>query len=84
MDTSKSEFFHFGILPRVSIHSVKKDQYSCMYKPRELCDCGCSEWLQEGCTMILGKYPNGEEMIKDVHRCRNCNEIRMADHIGKK
>lgn len=80
---NKSEFFHFGILPRISIHSPIEDQYSSMYIPRKLCDCGSEQWIEEGCTMILGHYPDGTPLYKDVHRCKNCNEVRMADHIGK-
>lgn len=84
MNTNKSEFYHFGILPAVCIHSPLPDLYSKMYTPRETCDCGCSEWIQEGCTMILCHYPDGTPMYKDVHRCRYCAEVRMADHVGLK
>lgn len=82
MDTSKSEFYHFGILPQVCIHSANEDKYSKMYTPREKCDCGHDEWIEEGCTMILGHYPDRTPMYKDVHRCKKCNEVRMSDHIG--
>lgn len=33
----KSEFFHFGLLPRVCIHIPKGDYYSHMYKAQEVC-----------------------------------------------
>lgn len=80
--TNNSEFYHFDILPQLTIHTVIPDDYSPMYKPRERCDCGCDEWLEEGCTMILGHYPDGTPVYKDVHRCKTCYEVRMADHIG--
>lgn len=81
MDTNSSEFFHFGILPSVCIHSPQTDQYSHMYKPREECGCGSNEWTEEGCTMELGTYL-GTPIYKDVHRCKACKEVRVADHIG--
>jgi hypothetical protein len=77
---NKSEFFHFGILPGVCVHTPERDQYSAMYKAREKCDCGASEWLES--TMILGHCADGTPVYKDVHRCKSCNEVRMADHIG--
>ena len=81
--TNKSEFYHFGILPEICIHSPIEDKYSKMYTPREKCDCGCSEWI-EG-KMDIVKPVNGYQYPqKDVHRCKNCNEVRMADHIGVK
>lgn len=82
MDTSKSEFYHFGILPSVCIHSPHEDQYSKMFIPREKCDCGHDKWMEEGSTMILGHYPDGTPIYKDVHRCEKCNQVRMSDHIG--
>ncbi len=84
MNYSDSEFYHFGILPQICIHSAIEDQYSRMYTPRQKCDCGCSEWDEEGCTMILGHYADGTPVYKDVHRCKQCHEVRMADHIGVK
>jgi len=83
MDTSNSEFYHFGILPQLCIHSPMEDEYSKMYIAREKCDCGSSNWL-ENCTMILGHYPDGTAIYKDVHRCSECFEVRVADHIGLK
>lgn len=77
IDTSKSDFFHFGTLPQVCIHSLMEDEYSKMYIPREKCDCGNASWV-EG-EMNLAKNIT---MIKKVHRCSKCNGIRMADHIG--
>lgn len=82
MNVNDSEFFHFGILPAMCIHSVEADEYSKMYKPIPRCDCGCTEWLEEGCTMVLGHYPDGTPVYKDVHRCKNCFEVRTANHIG--
>ena len=79
---NKSEFYHFGILPQRCIHSPLEDEYSKIYKAREKCDCGSSKWIEEGCTVILGYYPDGTLIHKDVHRCMNCFEIRFADHIG--
>jgi len=83
MDTSKSEFFHFGILPEVCIHSLDEDEYSKMYIPREKCDCGNDKWIDS--TMKIVKDFMGYEFPKKlVHRCSHCNEVRLADHIGKK
>ena len=81
---NKSEYYHFGILPQICIHSPHIDQYSHMYKPQDVCDCGCTDWLTEGCTIILGHYRNGIPVHKDVHRCAKCNEVRIAHHIGIK
>ena len=72
----KSAFYHFGILPSVCIYTIKEDKYSKMYKVRDKCECGCSEWMPS--TMIIHKLLP----LKDIHRCKNCNEIRLCDHIG--
>ena len=82
IDTKNSEFFHFGILPELCIHTLEEDEYSKMYIPQEKCDCGSSEWFES--TMILGTYPCGTHVIKDVNRCSQCNNVRMARHIGLK
>ncbi len=79
---NKSEFYHFGILPQICIHSPLEDEYSYMYIPRDKCECGSTEWIEQGCTMLLGHYGDGTPIFKDVHRCKKCNEVRMADHIG--
>lgn len=80
-ERDKSPFFHFGLLPKICIHSLKEDQYSKMYTPREKCECGCVEWINS--TMELLKPSNAYYFPpKEVHRCKNCNEVRMADHIG--
>jgi len=79
----KSDFFHFGTLPQVSIHSIIEDQYSKMYIPREKCDCGCSEWI-DGKMKIVEDCFGYEFPKKDVHRCKDCNEVRMADHVAAK
>jgi len=78
---NKSEFFHFGTLPQVSIHSTIEDGYSKMYVPREKCDCGCNEWI-DGKMKIVEDSFGYEFPKKDVHRCKECNEVRMADHVG--
>jgi hypothetical protein len=78
---NKSEFYHFGILPRVCIHTPGEDQYSKMYKPREVCECGCKEWIDG--TMALANIGGVECMFKDVHRCKECGKVRMSDHIGR-
>lgn len=83
MDTSKSEFFHFGLLPEVTIYSPIEDQYSKMYVPRHKCDCGSSKWIN-GKMDILNLSMGRIFPQKDVHRCKNCNEVRMADHLGVK
>lgn len=83
MDVSKSEFFHFGILPSVCIHSPIKDEYSNNYIPREKCDCGCTEWV-ESTMKLVGDSFGYEFPTKDVHRCKQCNQVRMADHKGYK
>jgi len=78
---SKSEFYAFGILPGVCIHSPIEDQYSKMYKPRDKCDCGHDKWIDS--TMDIVKPSLGFSFPKkDIHRCEKCREIRMADHIG--
>ena len=77
---NNSDFLYFGTLPSISIHTPKEDEYSKMYIPREKCDCGCSEWITG--TFLLGLYQNKIPCYKDVHRCKDCNEVRMADHIG--
>lgn len=76
-----SKFYHFGIVPRVCIHSPKPDQYSKMYVPRDACKCGCKEWV-EG-KMPLARMLGVDCMFKDVHRCNDCGEVRVADHVGK-
>lgn len=78
-----SEFFYFGILPQQCIHSLIEDEYSKMYIPQQKCECGCGEWVNS--TMKMFEDINGYEFPKKyVHRCANCNEVRMADHIGVK
>lgn len=84
VDATKSEFYHFGILPDTCIHSIVEDEYSKMYMPQERCACGCLEWLTEGCKMILFIHLDGTPIYKDVHRCKNCGEVRLAYHIGTK
>lgn len=82
MDTSKSEFYHFGILPQVCIHSLDEDEYSKMYIPQEKCKCGSSDWIESTMDIIVPKgftFPQ-----KRVHRCKECNEVRIANHIGYK
>ena len=78
---NKSEFYHFGILPQVSIHSIIEDQYSKMYIPREKCDCGHNEWIEGEMDIIKPSF-GFEFPKKPVHRCKKCKEVRMADHIG--
>ncbi len=80
---NKSEFYHFGILPQVCIHSTDEDEYSKSYIPREKCDCDHSEWV-EGKMDIVKPIMGYNFPKKNVHRCKECNEIRMADHIGIK
>ncbi len=78
-----SEFYHFGILPSVCIHSLIEDEYSKMYIPRQSCECSCEIWIDG--KMDIVKPINGYTFPKkDVHRCADCNEVRMADHIGVK
>lgn len=79
MNTDKSEFFHFGILPQVCIHSLDEDDYSKMYIPQEKCDCGCPDWIES----IMKMFKNFDSP-KRVHRCKKCNEVRIAHHIGIK
>ena len=78
---NKSEFYHFGILPRICIHSLIEDEYSKMYVPRQKCECGCCQWVAGKMDII--KESNGHLYPKkDVHRCKECNEVRLSDHIG--
>ena len=79
--SENSEFYNFGILPQICIHSLIEDEYSKMYIPRKQCDCGCAEWIEGKMDII--KPMNGYEFPKkDVHRCKECNEVRISDHIG--
>ena len=78
-----SAFYHFGILPSISIHSLDEDLYSPMYIPREICDCGCKEW-KESTMKIIEDFQGYEYPKKRVHRCVQCNEVRIADHRGPK
>lgn len=81
MKPSESAFLEFGLLPEVSIHSIVEDQYSKLYVPRAMCECGCSEWVDS--TMKIVKDLMGYEFPKkQVHRCKQCNEVRMSDHIS--
>lgn len=80
-EIKNSEFFHFGLLPSVCIHTLVQDQYSHMYIPEEICTCGCNEWV-EG-KMALFEKDGLPYMFKDVHRCKNCNKVRIANHVGK-
>lgn len=79
MDISKSEFYHFGILPQVCIHSLDEDEFSKMYTPQEKCDCGCGDWIESEMQICANFYSP-----KKVHRCKTCNEVRIANHIGYK
>lgn len=81
--TDKSEFYHFGILPHVCIHSPIEDQYTKMYKPRDECDCGSSDWI-DGTMKIIEDSMGYVFPLKNVHRCEKCKQVRMADHIGSK
>jgi hypothetical protein len=78
-----SEFYHFGVLPQLTIHSPIVDQYSHMYIPRDSCDCGCSEW-KDGELDLIQPIRGFTLPKKQVHRCVNCSNLRMADHKGRK
>jgi len=81
MKKEESAFYQFGLLPEVCIHSPIEDQYSKSYIPRKTCECGCNEWIDS--TMKIIEDSMGYEFPKkDVHRCKKCNNVRMADHIG--
>ena len=81
MKPSESAFLEFGLLPGVCIHSIIEDRYSKMYVARTICQCGCSEWVDSSIEIIrdlMGyEYPK-----KQMHRCKQCNQVRMADHIS--
>lgn len=83
MNSSASAFYEFGLLPEICIHSPIEDQYSKSYIPRETCDCGCKEWIDAEMDIIQPMegftFPK-----KKIHCCKNCNEVRLADHIGIK
>jgi hypothetical protein len=82
MNTDNSAFYHFDILPGICIHWVEEDQYSKMYKPMAKClECGHTEFREAKMKIIEG-FP--DEFDKRVHRCNECNEVRMATHIGLK
>lgn len=78
---NNSAFLHFGLLPEICIHSLIEDQYSAMYIPREFCGCGANEWVISTMKMTADDSPI-QLPPKDVHRCKKCNEVRLADHIG--
>ena len=80
-NNNESAFYHFGILPNICVHSLIEDEYSKMYFPRERCVCGSCEWIP-GKMDIINPLHGFDFPKKDVHRCKECNEIRMADHIG--
>jgi hypothetical protein len=83
MDTNNSAFYHFGILPAICIHTLDEDEYSKMYIVKEICECGCKEWIES--TMKIVEDSMGYEFpAKRVHRCKNCNQVRLANHIGNK
>ncbi len=83
MNKENSAFFQFGLLPEICIHSLEEDQYSKSYVPRNICKCGASLWKES--TMKIIEDSMGYEFPKKaVHRCIQCNEVRMADHIGIK
>ena len=84
MKTDESEFYHFGILPGVCIHSLIEDQYSKMYVPRDICECGCNEWIESTMDIVKPLFDHFHFPKKDVHRCKKCNEVRLSDHIGVK
>ena len=74
------DFFHFGTLPQICIHSLDEDEYSPKYKPNEICECGCDEWIES--EMKIVKDLDGYEFPKKrVHRCKQCNEVRIAKLI---
>ncbi len=81
MDTSKSDFFHFGTLPNVCIHSLDEDEFSKMYIPQDRCNCGGNEWI-DSTMKIIEDFMGYEFPKKRVHRCKACNEVRIAHHIG--
>ena len=75
----KPQFFHFGRLPQICIHSLIEDEYSKMYIAKEKCECGNSEWIESEIQMF-----KNIDSPKKVHRCSKCNSVRMADHIAAK
>lgn len=81
LNPKKSAFYQFRLLPEVCIHSLDEDQYSIMYTPQKTCDCGCSEWIESTMKMFEDRmgyvFP-----LKRVHRCKSCNEVRIASHVG--
>jgi hypothetical protein len=77
------EFYHFGLLPQVCIHSLDKDEYSKSYIAQEICDCGCKEWI-ESTIKMFEDYMEYDFPLKRVHRCQQCNTVRIAHHIGVK
>lgn len=81
--TDTSEFYHFGILPQICIHSPIQDEYSKMYIPQEVCECGSKDWI-DGKMDIIKPIYGLHFPKKDVHRCKKCNKVRMSNHIGIK
>ncbi len=80
---NKSEFYHFGLLPEICIHSLDEDEYSKMYTPNETCEaCGGKEWIES--TMRILDLPEKLYPAKRVQKCKDCESVRIAHHIGIK
>jgi hypothetical protein len=76
----KSDFFDFGIIPKVCIHSLQEDEYSKFYIPIDKCNCGCNKWVESEMNILKSKYGYSFPK-KKVHRCAKCNEVRLANKI---
>jgi len=73
-----SNFLSTGKLPDVCIHTPIEDAYSEYFLPRITCDCGSVDWMDGELKVIKDSF-GYEFPKKPVHRCKSCNEIRLAD-----
>lgn len=71
------DFINYGTLPKVCIHTPIPDNFSPYYVPDEKCKCGCTDFI-DGEMKILKDSFGYEFPKKFVHRCKNCNEVRLA------
>jgi hypothetical protein len=75
-----SEFLLSGKLPKVCIHTPLGDQYSKYYEPEKKCKCNCDNWI-DGEMDIIKSIEGFNFPPKKVHRCKNCNAVRVAHMI---
>ena len=72
------DFFNYGTLPKVCIHTPKPDNFSDYYSPRGICKCGSSDWIDGEMDILKSKIDHVWPK-KPVHRCKKCEEVRLSD-----